>query len=1199
MIRRITLKQWFTFVALCMLNGAVAQTKHSPSSQFPSYTGLVMAGYQGWFNAPDDGAGRGWNHYVAHGEFGPGNCKVDLWPDVSEYKQVYKTPFKTADSLPAYLFSSYDASTTDLHFKWMKEYGIDGVFVQRFIGSTRGGKALLHNDKVLAQALEASRKYQRAIAVMYDLSGMKDDDQDPETVIRDWKHLVDSLKLTGRGSHQTYLYHNGKPLVAVWGVGFPGRAYGLKGPEKIIDFLKNDPVYGGCAVLLGVPTYWRDLSNDAMNDPHLHDLLRKADIVQPWFVGRYNEDSYPKFKTRVRDDIQWCKQNNLDYVPVVFPGFSWHNMYPKSPQNQIPRNRGRFFWEQLAGDIGAGADKLYVAMFDEIDEGTAIFKLSKNPPVGASGFVALEEDVPGDYYLFLAGYAGRMLRAATSAASADGGKSLAPADAAGIVPNSQPPTINHLTPIPNASTPADPVSWVDPLIGSGGHGHVFVGASVPFGGVQLGPENFYKGWDWCSGYNYGDSVMIGFAHTHLSGTGIGDLADILIAPYTGDIKTDKGVETKPGSGYASHYSHATETARPGYYSVKLDDYNIRAELTASERVGFHQYHFPEGAAAHVIIDLKEGINDQSTDTWLQQVDPYTFEGYRRSKGWAKDQWLFFAIKSSVPIQKFNLYDNDQPLEGADGKGKAIKGVMSFDQAPPTLQLKVGLSPVSAENALANIAAEIPGWDFNGTAVAAREKWNKELSKIDITTSSEKDRRIFYTALYHTMIDPAIFNDVNGDYRGADKQIYRHAPFTNYSVFSLWDTYRAENPLLNILQPQRVSDMVQTMLAIGQRQKLLPIWHLMANETGTMVGVSSLEVISEAWLKGIKGFDTDSAYQALKKTAMSDTLGLQYVRDGRAIPSDVERRSVARAMEYAIGEGSIALMAKKLGHKEDYEYFRKRAGDYKLYYDKNTGFFRGIKSDGTFSTPFDAFKTTPPWSSDYAEGNAWQYLWLAPQDIKGLMKLMGGEKIFLKRLDSLFSAEPAERDTHALADITGTIGQYAHGNEPSHHIAYLYAYGGRQWQTAEKVRYILDEFYHDNPDGVIGNEDCGQMSAWYVFSALGFYPVFPASGVYVMGSPIFDKATLHLEGGKTFTVITVTATGDGPATPPGTGPATAPGVGPENKYIQSMELNGKPYPGSYILHSDILRGGTLKITMGSRPNYAFGQLEGQRPPDGRQ
>ena len=403
-------QHWIAFPALLLAGSLSAQSKHSASSRFPSYKGLVMAGYQGWFNTPDDGAGRGWTHYVAHGDFGPGNCKVDLWPDVSEYKKTYVTPFKTADSLPAYLFSSYDASTTDLHFKWMEEYGVDGVFVQRFIGSTRGGKVLAHNDKVMEQALNASRKYERAIAVMYDLSGMKDDDKDPETVINDWKHLVDDLKLTSRGEKQTYLYHNGKPLVAVWGVGFPGRSYGLKGVEKIVDFLKNDPVYGGCSVLLGVPTYWRDFGNDAVSDPHFHDLLRKADIVQPWFVGRYNETSYAKFAPRIKADMDWCRQNKVDYVPVVFPGFSWHNMYPNSPQNQIPRDRGQFYWKQLTGAISMGVDMLYIAMFDEIDEGTAIFKISKNPPVGASRFVSPESDIPGDYYLFLTGYAAKMLR---------------------------------------------------------------------------------------------------------------------------------------------------------------------------------------------------------------------------------------------------------------------------------------------------------------------------------------------------------------------------------------------------------------------------------------------------------------------------------------------------------------------------------------------------------------------------------------------------------------------------------------------------------------------------------------------------------------------------------------------------------------------------------------------------------------------
>jgi hypothetical protein len=403
-------RQIILLIAVFITGDIAAQSKHNSTSLFPTYNGLVMAGYQGWFNAPDDGAERGWNHYVSHGSFEPGNCKIDLWPDVSEYSRTYRTPFITADGSPAYLYSSYDASSTDLHFRWMEQYGIDGVFVQRFIGSVRGGKNLNHSDHIMENVISSSEKYHRAIAVMYDLSGMKDDETDPDVVINDWKHLVDNMKLTRRGVRQTYLYHNGKPLVAVWGVGFPGRSYGLKGVEKIVDFLKNDPVYGGCSVLLGVPTYWRDLKNDAVKDPHLYDVLRKADIVQPWFVGRYNESTYPEFQNRIKEDVNWCKLNKLDYVPVVFPGFSWHNMNPKSPQNQIPRNHGRFYWKQITGAMQSGAEMLYVAMFDEVDEGTAILKTSKKPPVGLSNFVTVENDIPNDYYLYLTGYAGKVLK---------------------------------------------------------------------------------------------------------------------------------------------------------------------------------------------------------------------------------------------------------------------------------------------------------------------------------------------------------------------------------------------------------------------------------------------------------------------------------------------------------------------------------------------------------------------------------------------------------------------------------------------------------------------------------------------------------------------------------------------------------------------------------------------------------------------
>jgi predicted alpha-1,2-mannosidase len=724
--------------------------------------------------------------------------------------------------------------------------------------------------------------------------------------------------------------------------------------------------------------------------------------------------------------------------------------------------------------------------------------------------------------------------------------------------------------------------FVDPFIGSGGHGHVFVGASVPFGAVQIGPNNIYKGWDWCSGYHYTDSLIIGFSQLHLSGTGIGDLADVLIMPFTGDVRLDKGVQTYPHNGYLSTFSHKNEKAKPGYYAVKMDN-GVAVELTATERVGFHQYQFPKDQKAHVMIDLKEGINDKSTDTYLEQTDEYTLIGHRHSSGWAKEQQVFFAIRSSKPLKNLVIYNDNKPLEGKKGKGLSVKGVISFDQGD-FVQLKVGISPVSANNALANITAEIPGWDFKAIAKQADSKWNKELARVEIETKNESDKRIFYTALFHALIHPSLFNDHNGDYQGADNKVYNKPGFQNYSVFSTWDTYRAAHSLYTIFAPERVDDFVNSMLAINDQQGFMPIWHLKGYETECMTGISSLQIVAEAYLKGFKGFDAERAYQALRNTAMSDLRGLNYLRECKvipldakimkAIPSDASSiRTVAQGMELSISDGSIALMAKALGKKEDYKYFSKRAKNYQLFYDKSVGFFRGIKEDGTRSELFDPIKTTKPWAADYAEGNAWQYLWLAPQDAPGLMKFLGGKDVFNARLDSFFSIKtPA--DTKVLSDITGIIGQYAHGNEPSHHIAYLYSYSGQQWKTAEKVRYILKEFYHDDPDGVIGNEDCGQMSAWYIFSALGFYPVFPASGDYIFGSPLFDKASINLAGGKKFTVETVNNSS-------------------ENIYIQKVERNGKPYSKLSFSHADLMRGGTLKFYMGAKPNYDFGLKSGKQ------
>jgi len=706
-----------------------------------------------------------------------------------------------------------------------------------------------------------------------------------------------------------------------------------------------------------------------------------------------------------------------------------------------------------------------------------------------------------------------------------------------------------------------PVDYVDPFIGSGGHGHVFVGASVPFGAVQIGPNNINKGWDWCSGYHYSDSSIIGFSNLHLSGTGIGDLGDVLIMPYTGEARLNTEVQEYPHGGYLSTFSHDNEIAKPGFYSVKMDN-GVKVELTATERVGFHRYYFPENENAHIIIDLKEGIRDSAVETSITQIDDYTLLGYRFSTGWAKEHQVFFAIRSSVPVLDLKYIENNTFLDNIDEENKIVNALISFDSTPAMVALKVGISPVSSENALANIEAEIPDWDFDKVLASAQDKWDIELSKITIETKNEAYKKIFYTSLFHSFIHPSLYNDFNGDYQGADNKIYTNPGFNNYTVFSLWDTYRSAHPLFTITQPERVNDFVNSMLAIYDEQGYLPIWHLHGYETGTMVGISSIQVIAEAYLKGFRGFDAERAYEAIKATSMLDIEGLSYLREMKAIPKDVGiGRSVAQAMELSISDGSAALMAKALGKEDDFEYFSKRAKNYQIYYDESVGFFRGKSSDGNWNPLFSPVSSGNPMAKDYAEGNAWQYLWLAPQDIPGLIELLGGEDNFIMRLDSFFTIENTEDEIDL--NLTGLIGQYAHGNEPSHHIAYLYAQAGRPWKTAEKVRYIMKEFYKDDPDGVIGNEDAGQMSAWYVLSSLGFYPVFPASSEYVFGSPLFDRATIKLPEGRSFTIETENNSDD-------------------NIYIQRVELNGEDYNKLTINHRDIMNGGVLKFVMGNRP-----------------
>lgn len=715
-----------------------------------------------------------------------------------------------------------------------------------------------------------------------------------------------------------------------------------------------------------------------------------------------------------------------------------------------------------------------------------------------------------------------------------------------------------------ATESTDFTQFVDPLIGSDYHGHVFVGASVPFGMMQLGPNNQTQGWDWCSGYHYTDSVLIGFAHTHLSGTGIGDLGDIVFMPASDAFTAVKNDTT--AYPWKSTYSHDKETVKPGYYSLHINRYNIDAELTATERVGFHKYEFNNAGNSQLVVDLKYGTGwDRLVKGSVEQVDKNSIKGFRFSTGWAKDERVFFYTQFSKDIKNFEIINSD-PKTGN------YTALIQFD-GNGELLAKTAISPVSTEGAKNNLQAEIPGWDFDTVKDAAKESWNNELKKIKVETNYLADKKSFYTAFYHTMIAPSLFNDNNGDYRGTDKQVHKNPGYNTYTIFSLWDTYRAAHPLFTLVQPDRVNDFVNTMLDIFDQQGKLPIWHLYGNETNTMVGYHAVPVIVDAYLKGFRGFDVERAYNAIRTSAMRNEKGLDFVKSQGYIPADSQVESVARALEYAIDDWCIAAMAKDLGKTEDAELFSKRAKYYKNYFDKDDNFMRGKMSDGSWRTPFDPISSQHR-NDDYCEGNAWQYTWLVPQDVEGLIGLFGSEKAFVTKLDSLFTI-PSVKVEGASADISGLIGQYAHGNEPSHHTTYLFAYAGQQWKTARLVREICNTMYTDQPDGLCGNEDCGQMSAWYVLSSMGFYPVNPAAGAYVFGSPLFNEAEIELPGGKSFKIV-------------------AKNNSPENLYIQSAELDGKPYEKSFITHKDIMKGGVLTLTMGSTPNRDFGAKPENRP-----
>jgi predicted alpha-1,2-mannosidase len=738
-----------------------------------------------------------------------------------------------------------------------------------------------------------------------------------------------------------------------------------------------------------------------------------------------------------------------------------------------------------------------------------------------------------------------------------------------------------LLPLPAAATPYEDV---EPFIGTGGEGHTYPGATVPFGMVQLSPEtdvrDFKASFPWAAGYRHSDKTILGFSHTHFSGTGHSDQGDVLLVPTVGPLQLDPGPADNPDAGYRSRFSHADEKASPGYYQVVLKDPGVKVELTATNHVGLHRYTFPASDSARVLLDLVSSIyNYDGKVLWSQiRVENDTLvTGFRRTKGWAPDRHVYFALQFSRPFTSYGLVNEAEERYRGFGKtgkvlenypeafGRKLKAYFNFKTAAgEVIQVKVAISSVGIDGALANLKAEAPGWDFEGVRRAAREAWTRELGRVAVE-GDPKERRIFYTALYHSMLAPVTFMDVDGRYRGLDQSIRVARGYTNYHIFSLWDTYRAEHPLFTILQPARDADMIRSMLAHRAESvhHILPIWSFGGAETWCMIGYHAVPVIADAVLKGIRGFDVGEAYAAMKASATYAPYGglAHYLKYGY-VPVDLEKEAASKTLEYAYDDWTIARVARTLGKTEDQKVFDKRAASFRAVFDPATGFMRAKKSDGKFREPFDPLYAQ--YGSDYTEGNAWQYSWYVPHDVRGLIELMGGPGRFVERLDQLFSLKVNDEKYKQVEDIAGLIGQYAHGNEPSQHIAYLYSFAGQPWRTQERIRQIMDTLFDDTPEGLSGNEDCGQMSAWYIFSALGFYPVAPGTLEYVIGVPRFPRAAVKLAGGKTFTV-------------------RAENLSRSNAYVQSATLDGRPYDKAYVRHQDIVRGGTLTFVMGPQPN----------------
>ena len=738
---------------------------------------------------------------------------------------------------------------------------------------------------------------------------------------------------------------------------------------------------------------------------------------------------------------------------------------------------------------------------------------------------------------------------------------------------------------------------VDPFIGTGPEGHTFPGATTPFGMVQLSPDTqirpFKQSYKWAAGYRYEDTTILGFSHTHFSGAGHSDLGDFLVQPISGDVRLEPGDIDTPNSGYRSRFRHETEKAEPGYYAVTLDDYAVRAELTATTRVGVHRYTFPASKPAHLLIDLRSSIyNYPGKVLWasLRIRSDGTITGMRETRGWAPARQLYFAMRFSQPITGHEFYNRETPpveykgfqtpgTSPADTQaiaGRGLIGVFDFGEIKDPLVVKMAISPVSEDNAIANLNAEVPGFDFDAVRASARRSWEQALAVIDIQADPAM-RKSLYTALYHALMAPSIAMDTDSSYRGPDYQVHKADGFNFVSTFSLWDTYRAEQPLMTLIEPEsRTTDVVQSLL-VSQKESpfgILPIWQFQGLETWCMIGYHAVPEIADAYMKGIRGYDANAALDAMVASATYAPYGNLggYMKLG-FVPNDHDGEAASKTVEYAFDDWTIARMARSMGRNDIAATFEKRAQNWHNVFDPKTGFVRPKNADGTFREPFDPARAGA--ESGFTEGNAWQYSWYQPQDEAGLIQLLGGDQKLVTKLDAMFDAKVDPKQYADVEDIGGLIGQYIHGNEPSHHLAYLYNYAGQPWRTQERLKQIVDSQYKPAPDGLVGNDDLGQMSAWLIFTAIGFYPVTPASNEYVIGRPFVDQAVLHLPNGKQFKV-------------------TAENMSDKNRYVASVTLNGKPLNRSFLRHEEIMAGGELRFTMSSTPNRAWAIGEEARP-----